>query len=520
MERAPDGVYDVVLEISQGDAHSVYELGTVTVDTRAPGLSGDASVNPRVISPFITPGIDDFVSVSLVLDEPVSWEARVRRADDDNPAQEGMLRCSGSSSSISFSTISFKWNGSFFDVPSCEALPEGAPTESTEGTMVFDPCTVHNDSSAPGPEDNTGTGNTVALGDYVMTLSLEDASGNSEKFSYALSITDVIIPNCTKNRDYDGFCDTVDRIIGDASSVSTNIPNLTITVDGSGDLTKRFQGLKTVKFFEHEQLITIMPFDFSLYQLDLFRVMLMRNLINNQSSLVLTGLPYQVNLTKTVYLERLEPAINTVCVKDNEIQSVLEISAGCSEEDEFLVFCDNETYYHKYLCRVIENGTMFEVSGLGHSGVSQQCADGDHDGFGQGCVKGADCDDTRAAIYPGQEEVCDSRDNNCDGVVDEGVCPLPDVGGGGSPGGSGGVSTLSGTSGASQEPCVSVWNCTDWSACTKQGYRERRCTDASSCPDVKSKPSTYRLCTYACESKPVCDPWGACTEDGVQERTC
>ena len=33
----------------------------------------------------------------------------------------------------------------------------------------------------------------------------------------------------------------------------------------------------------------------------------------------------------------------------------------------------------------------------------------------------ADCDDTRASIYPGAAEVCDGLDNNCNGQIDEGV---------------------------------------------------------------------------------------------------
>jgi len=32
-----------------------------------------------------------------------------------------------------------------------------------------------------------------------------------------------------------------------------------------------------------------------------------------------------------------------------------------------------------------------------------------------------DCDDTRADVHPGQIEICNGRDDNCDGVIDEGV---------------------------------------------------------------------------------------------------
>ncbi|MFQ5606612.1 MAG: MopE-related protein, partial [Candidatus Zixiibacteriota bacterium] len=42
------------------------------------------------------------------------------------------------------------------------------------------------------------------------------------------------------------------------------------------------------------------------------------------------------------------------------------------------------------------------------------CPDGDGDGFGV-CV---DCDDTDPAVFPGAPELCDGKDNDCDGLVD------------------------------------------------------------------------------------------------------
>ncbi|MEQ1568332.1 MAG: MopE-related protein [Myxococcota bacterium] len=65
-------------------------------------------------------------------------------------------------------------------------------------------------------------------------------------------------------------------------------------------------------------------------------------------------------------------------------------------------------------------------------------ADGDGDGFGTDepigyvCTPGpneatntVDCDDTRAEVNPGAEDVCDDLDNDCDGAVDEGQPKLP-----------------------------------------------------------------------------------------------
>ena len=43
------------------------------------------------------------------------------------------------------------------------------------------------------------------------------------------------------------------------------------------------------------------------------------------------------------------------------------------------------------------------------------------DADGDGYTMAEDCDDSRAEIYPGAEEICDGIDNNCDEQIDEGA---------------------------------------------------------------------------------------------------
>ncbi len=54
----------------------------------------------------------------------------------------------------------------------------------------------------------------------------------------------------------------------------------------------------------------------------------------------------------------------------------------------------------------------------------QALPDGDGDGHAKISSGGDDCDDLDPTIYPGAPELCDRKDNDCDGAVDEGCTTL------------------------------------------------------------------------------------------------
>lgn len=56
------------------------------------------------------------------------------------------------------------------------------------------------------------------------------------------------------------------------------------------------------------------------------------------------------------------------------------------------------------------------------------CQDRDGDGYGIGCERGPDCNDSDRSVHPGAIEVCNFRDDDCSGEIDDGiVCQQPPV---------------------------------------------------------------------------------------------
>ena len=154
-------------------------------------------------------------------------------------------------------------------------------------------------------------------------------------------------------------------------------------------------------------------------------------------------------------------------------------------------------------------------------------ADGDGDTYGnpavslQSCTplptlvtNKLDCDDGNAAVHPGVLEICDGKDNDCNGQTDDGLC---DDGNGCT------VDVCSPGSGCTHTPTNGA--CTDGSACTTGDTCATgtckgttiNCDDGNACTNDACAPASG--CTHV-NNTTACNDGNACTSDACSGGTC
>lgn len=182
-----------------------------------------------------------------------------------------------------------------------------------------------------------------------------------------------IIDQCEKDIDGDGIEDTEERkipgnIIGTHKTIVSN-QNLSIIVGNITNPTnKTFTNQTKIKLTEDKLNKTLVEFyfNFTNQSLDLLKIELDFNKTSeNKSYGIVKGINVTNNQTKTIIIDKLSDT-NQICLKDEELDSIIQISEDCDKENEYILSCDG-IKVGNYTCTLTDN--QFIVNGLTHSGV-------------------------------------------------------------------------------------------------------------------------------------------------------
>ncbi|MDO8516848.1 MAG: hypothetical protein Q7S33_01875 [Nanoarchaeota archaeon] len=166
------------------------------------------------------------------------------------------------------------------------------------------------------------------------------------------------------DRDGDGVNDANDKLIGNSSSVNDNFNNLSVFIENNETLFGVFSGNKIIKFKDGDKEILSFSFDFDNNTLILYNINVTKQ-TGSEGSIIVKGMPSGV--TKSVYIDKLGGSSNAVCIKDEEISSISELSSSCDQIGEVKLNCPGSS--GNYAC-TLESG-RFKITGLQHSGVKE-----------------------------------------------------------------------------------------------------------------------------------------------------
>ena len=280
---------------------------------------------------------------------------------------------------------------------------------------------------------------TIDSGNYTFAATASDGYLN-DSVIFNVVITD----NPEKDSDNDGLNESLDNVIGDEKSINTSTLNLTIFLNDSGNLSRTFNGTNLVKINDGNLTLAEFDFDFSANKLNFTNLIFNKQTNNATGSVIFSGLNLPLGYTKTLYVDRLNSALNGICIKDEEVLSVNELSSSCNSNNEFKIECDG-TLQNAYSCAYNSTINKYKIKGLKHSGIIQ-------------------FDYTQ----PSEQGSGSSSSGSS--------------GGGGSGGGGGG------------ELCISNWKCGDWSGCVNGAFT-RKCEDTNKCGIPTNQPKQSQPCT-------------------------
>ena len=287
----------------------------------------------------------------------------------------------------------------------------------------------------------------------VLLKNLKDSSGDIMEGDYIWNFTtevkdtdnDGIPDDEDADKDNDGIDDNLDFFRGNLSNLNSNYGNLSFMIDSDFNISKQFNGTKKLEFRIGNNKLLEFDFNFSPTSvLDFSNLSILNASNSSLGGVVIRGVDLSMfGYKKTAFVERTDSSKNGLCIKDEEIDWIDNITDSCTGSNEFKIECDGSTQ-SGYTCTYNSTSNMYRVTGLSHSGVVQ-------------------------LTYTQQSSSGSSGSSSSSS------------GGGGSGGGGGG-----GGSGLTYI-CNMEWKCGDWSEC-KDGWQTRECNFVKVAQHVQKEP--------------------------------
>jgi len=167
----------------------------------------------------------------------------------------------------------------------------------------------------------------------------------------------------------------MDTVIGNETSISTNLADINVSINGTTNLSQIFEGTFDVIIADGNETVAEFTYTFNSTTnstLDLSNITVQTQGANSTSgSLIISGIDLtSFGTTKTVYVDKLNVSMNAVCIKDAEVASISEVTSACTGSGEVKVEC-NGVSQSGFICSETDNGTRYMITGLVHSGITQ-----------------------------------------------------------------------------------------------------------------------------------------------------
>jgi hypothetical protein len=251
-----------------------------------------------------------------------------------------------------------------------------------------------------------------------------------------------------------------DGIVGNFSDLDTSRISLSVYINGTrGNSSKNYSSSREQKIELKSGSKTIIEFDWnfasSALNLDEIYVQKQTSSSAGLGYLLIRG----ISAEKTILVNKINASSDKICIKDEEVDSINELSNDCTGTNEILIGCPRTG--SDFSCSLEENGTYFKISGLKNS-VAREFLDD--------CIPNWSCTSWSSCSNDQQIRTC--TDSNSCGI-------------------SFGRPNLNQSCGSGS--CTPDWECTAWNPaeCPENETQTRACTDSNSCgTDLGKSPET------------------------------